>query len=187
MKKTFALALLAASTTYAAADGAWYAGGDVGSTKLSSDGGSDNRTGFGAFAGYKLNQNVAFELAARRLGSASDTEQYGGYSVKTEVKLDAFQASVLGILPLSDAVSLYGRLGVGNNAIDASGSTSGVTVNASGNNTVALFGVGVNLQISKNIALRGEYTDLGSNDLTIVGTPISFKAQQVNVGMTYTF
>lgn len=164
MKKIVALAALALTALSAsAADNSWYVGADIGSTSFKWTGDSATKTGFGGLVGYTLNQNVAFEGSVRRLGSQNG------------VNVDAWQASALGLLPLNQQFTVYGRLGATRNSV--SETTNNVTVSA--NKTRALIGVGVDYKIDKSWALRAEYNDLGDND--------NVRINQFNVGATYSF
>jgi OOP family OmpA-OmpF porin len=168
-----ALALIA--TTASAADSNFYVGGDIGSSKFKVDGESGSKTGFGATLGYTLNPNVAFELSARRLGSWKEDG--------VTVKANALQASVLGIAPITNEFSLYGRLGLTRNSVKATeGGYSG-----SVHKTKALFGLGASYQLAKNVSLRGEYMNLGSNKLGSGADTVTVKMHQFNVGVTYAF
>jgi len=168
-----ALALIA--TTASAADSNFYVGGDIGSSKFKVDGESGSKTGFGATLGYTLNPNVAFELSARRLGSWKEDG--------VTVKANALQASVLGIAPITSEFSLYGRLGLTRNSVKATeGGYSG-----SVHKTKALFGLGASYQLAKNVSLRGEYMNLGSNKLGSGADTVTVKMHQFNVGVTYAF
>ncbi|MCZ8077338.1 MAG: porin family protein [Paucibacter sp.] len=171
-----ALTLIAGAASAApAAESNFYIGGDIGSSKFKAEGDSASKTGFGATLGYTLNPNVAFELSARRLGSWKEDG--------IKVKANALQASVLGIAPITNEFSLYGRLGLSRNAVDA---TEG-NVTASAHKTKALFGVGASYQLAKNVSLRGEYMNLGSNKLGSGADTITVKMHQFNVGVNYAF
>ena len=172
MKKIFALTVLAfAAATASAADNSWYVGGDIGSTKIKALGESVNKTGFGAVVGYQLNTNVAFELAARRLGSADD------------VSANAVQVSALGILPLSNEFSLFARLGVSRNSLDLDEGKVSYSIHK----TKAFFGLGGSYQIDKALSLRAEYANLGKNKIGSGVDSVEIKIHQINVGLNYAF
>ncbi len=171
-----ALALIAGTASAApGTDSNFYIGADIGSSKFKVDGESGSKTGFGATLGYTLNPNVAFELSARRLG----TWNKDGASAKA----NALQASVLGIAPITNEFSLYGRLGLTRNSVKATeGGYSG-----SVHKTKALFGLGASYQLAKNVSLRGEYMNLGSNKLGSGADTVTVKMHQFNVGVNYAF
>lgn len=158
MKKLLALAIAAAVAPAFAADNV-YVGGDIGRTKAE----DVSKTGVGAFVGYTLNENVALEGALRRLGSSD------GFSG------NAVQFSVLGTLPLTKEINVYGRLGYGRNSLD--GKVAGV--NTSVSEWKPIVGAGVSYAIDKHISLRGEYSYLGK--------PLGSKVSQFNFGAAYSF
>ncbi len=176
MKKTIALAALALiSTVSAAADKAWYLGADISSTKFEAVGESERKTGLGLSFGYVLNEHVAFEVQARRMGSWKEQ----GVSLTA----NSLSASVLGIAPIAQNFSLFARLGMARNSLDL---TQG-NLSASVHKNKALFGVGGSYAIDKALGLRAEYVTLGSNKIGSGSTALNLKIQQVNVGMTYAF
>ncbi|MDI4632128.1 porin family protein [Pelomonas sp. V22] len=191
MKKIIALAALAFIAAHAsAADKTWYIGGDVGSTQFKADGDKERKTGFGATLGYSLNENVAFELQARRLGKASLTETVGSVNYTTTLKANSLSVSVLGILPLNNEFSLFGRLGYARNSLDLSTKASNAagTVSFDGHKNKALFGFGADYKINNNLSLRAEYVNLGKNKVNVGGIgELESKIQQFNVGANYAF
>jgi len=130
MIKKFTVAALLAAASFAAcaAQGNFYVGGDIGSTKFkhySSD------TSVGVFGGYNFNQNVAAELGYRDLGD------FGGSIKQTSI-------SVLGSMPVANRVAIYGRLGF--NTLSGNGDDV----------TRGLFGAGVSYEFTKQVTGRVE-------------------------------
>ena len=163
MFKKIALAAVlatAAASSFAATPG-FYAGADVGSTKI--DGLSGNQASFGAFAGYSFNQNFAVEGAYRRLG----TWNVMGY----DVDADQTSVSLLGTLPLNAQFNVYARLGYNN--MGASASYGGIKASTSQNG--GLYGVGVGYNFNKQISARVEVQKPASD------------TTNVNVGIVYSF
>ncbi|KPF68400.1 hypothetical protein IP84_10190 [beta proteobacterium AAP99] len=160
MKKTLSLLALSSALALGAAapalanDVGPYGGIDLGITDLS---GADSEVGFGAFLGYRINTNLAGEVALRRLGS------FGG------VDLNAFQISALGILPFNNQTSGYLRVGYGFNDADC-----GVGRRCSADDR-AIFGFGLRHQLNRQLTLRGEYTSVAKD------------ADQFNVGLEFKF
>lgn len=176
MKKTIALAALALiSTASFAADKAWYVGGDISSTQFKIEGDKDRETGFGLTVGYALNENVAFELQARRMGKWKQD----GISLTA----NSLSASVLGIAPVSKEISLFARLGMSRNSLDFSQGNVSVSVHKN----KALIGFGADYAIDKNLGLRAEFVNLGSNKIGSGSDSVSIKIQQFNFGLNYAF
>jgi OOP family OmpA-OmpF porin len=137
-----AAALVAASSAVFAAEPApFYAGVDVSSTKVS---GYDDEGGYGAFIGYKINQNVAVEAGFHRL---ADTDIDGA-----DVTLDQTSVSLIGSLPLADGFSLYTRIGY--NRVEGEISSGGYKDKDHTNN--ALYGIGMGYAFSPVVSGRVE-------------------------------
>ena len=173
---TAALALIAGTASAApGAESNFYIGADFGSTKFKALGDSSSKTGFGGTVGYTLNPNLAFELIARRLGSwKEDGLKLNG---------NALQASVLGIAPISNDFSLFARLGLSRNSLELKGGG----VDMSLNKVKPVFGLGASYQLAKNVALRGEYSNLGTTKFKSGDKSLDVKVHQFNVGVTYAF
>lgn len=106
-----AFALAASSSAFAADPPSFYAGLDVSSTDFDD---YDRDTGFGAFVGYKFNENLAVEAGYHRLADAT----YRAGTLSGELRIDQYDLSVLGTLPLSNGFDLYGRLGYNRLTVD---------------------------------------------------------------------
>ena len=173
MNKTLiALSLATLLTTPVLANEAgWYVGGDITSTKFKVEGESERKTGLGFFAGYALNQHIAFEGQVRRLGTWKEDG--------VELSANSISLSLLAKAPVSDSVALFGRIGFARNSLDLRDGNFSASVD----DNKALFGVGADFALNKSLNLRAEYVNLGSNKIDIV----SIKVQQFNIGLSYRF
>lgn len=124
----------------------------------------DSALGWKLFLGYDYNQNLGFEFGYVNLG------QYGTTSVTAipttilgDVNASAWYWDVLGKLPVTTGVSLYGRLGLTYyQAKNTLGGIAALTEDSMG----WKGGLGAQFDVTKNIALRGEweyYGNIGSN------------------------
>jgi opacity protein-like surface antigen len=152
------LAFVAASST--AAPTAFYAGADVGSTKI--DGISDSKTSFGAFLGYGFNPNVAVELGYRQAGKFDD----GG----VDVTIKETQLSVVGSFPLSQQFEIYGRLGHNFAQSEVEFGNGKYSHGMDG----ALYGIGVSASVAPNLSVRLE-AQKPAKDATNVSVGIVYK------------
>ncbi|MFZ6862832.1 porin family protein [Undibacterium sp. Ji67W] len=163
LKKLSIAAAIAALSISAQAQTAtpFYVGADVGSTTIDSL--SGDKTSYGAFAGYKFNQNFAAEVGYRHLFKAN----------VGPVSADVTQASIsaLGIIPVSKEFQVFGRLGYNNNKVSAS--YAGYT--GSANQSGGLYGVGVQYQFTANVGARLEFQKPASD------------TKNYSVGVTYAF
>ena len=159
-----AAALVAASgAAFAVEPQPFYAGIDVGSTKIE---GVDREGGYGAFLGYKFNQSVAIEGGYHRL---ADTEFRSG-PVRGDVTVDQIALSVVGTLPLSNGFDVYGRLGY--NRLEAEADVAGFTGKEHDSN--ALYGLGLGYSFSPVVHGRMEVQKPAS-DTTRILAGVAFR------------
>jgi hypothetical protein len=146
MKKIIALAITAALSTAAQADG-FYVGGDVGKSRISDI--EFKGTSYALYGGYNFSDSIAAEVGYRNLGK--ETYTLSGRSAT--VKLSAFQVSAVFSAAVSKEFSVFGRLGVNTVDIKATG-PAGV---GKADETRALVGFGARYALSKEFGLRAEF------------------------------
>lgn len=144
-KKIVVAAALAvmASSSFAADAPKFYAGVDLGTTKV--DDYSDRETSYGAFVGYQFNSNFALEGGYRRL---ADFDENG-----VDIKATQTAVSVIGSLPLSNGFGVFARLGYNDVKLKA---TSG-NFRYSESDDGALYGIGATYAFSPTITGRAEF------------------------------
>jgi OOP family OmpA-OmpF porin len=189
MKKQILIAaVLGALALPAMADG-FYLAGDVGQGKIEADAGngftvSKTDTSYSIGAGYDFNKFVGVEVAYRDLGTirdrGTDSDEAGSFGWTDKVNATAFQASVIGKLPVSDIVNIYGRVGVAKLDVEE---TIRIDNNPSrsydDSTTKGLVGVGVSFDVTPEFAIRAEYNQYAKWDNT--------KLSALTVGATYHF
>jgi opacity protein-like surface antigen len=141
----------------------------------------DSDTGFGIAGGYQLNDHIAVEFAYVDLGSvdyrASTTVSDGVDEANADVALESSAQgpvlSALGILPIGERFSLFGRVGF--SLLNAEGTArvtlAGISQRASQSSQKSdpVLGVGAELSLSKHFAIRlawDRYFDVGTADVT---------------------
>lgn len=140
----------------------------------------DSDTGFGIGGGYQLNDNFAFEFAYVDLGSigyrAGGTVTDGVDTLDAEAVLgssaDGPVVSVLGVLPIGERFSVFGRVGLA--LLNAKG-TARITVDGeegrasqSSQKSDPMFGVGVEYDLTKHFAIRlgwDRYLDVATENV----------------------
>lgn len=153
------LAILS-SAAVAADQPYFYAGADVGGTKIS--GYSDRETSYGVFGGYQFNQNFAVEANYRVL---ADFSEFGA-----DVEGEQLGLSVIGTIPLQNGFSVFGRLGYNRLSTEING--GGMRFKDDENK--ALYGVGVGYAFTPTISGRVEVQKPHS-DLTNISAGVSFR------------
>lgn len=158
-----------------AQDTGFYIGGALGQAKVDVDctgatSCDDKDTSWRIFGGYQFNRNFAIEAGYIDFGEASasgPTPPFGTTSVTQEAT--AFDVVAVGMLPLMDRFSVFGKLGFYRADTDVSVTNTVLgSVSESDSNTDLTFGVGVRYDFTRNLAVRAEwqrYSDVGISDL----------------------
>lgn len=137
-------------------------------------------TGWKLFGGYRFNKNIGVEAAYVNLGSLTGNATYAtlvGSPLRLSADADGFLYSVVGTLPVSGAVAVFGKVGIFAWNVDATGTASLVPFNASGDGTDLAYGLGVNWKISKSLGLRTEwerFQDLSDVDVDLLSLGATF-------------
>lgn len=158
-----ALALTASMAARADVQPGFYMGAGVGSTKISDDGFNDinyddSDTGFKVFGGYSVNQNFAIEASYFDLGEGSGSFDDFGDQINFDVGVSGFGVSAVGVLPLSDMFSLFGKLGYASYDIDAHVNIVGVgSGSSSDSQSDLMYGAGAALSFAERFEARLEF------------------------------
>jgi OmpA-OmpF porin, OOP family len=141
----------------------------------------DSDTGFGLTGGYQVNDHFALEFSYVDLGSvdyqatatlANQVETFDAI-VGLETSASGPVLSALGILPIGERFSLFGRVGFsllnadGSVRITIEGSSDRATQSSQKSDPV--YGVGAEFALSKYFAIRvawDRYMDVGTDDVT---------------------
>ena len=140
----------------------------------------DSDTGFGFAGGYQLNRHFAMEFAYVDLGSldyqATATVTDGVDERDADVQFGNSAhgpvISAIGILPIGERFSLFGRVGL--SLLNAEGSVritldgSSQRASQSSQKTDPMYGLGAEFNVSKNFAIRvtwDRYLDIGTKDI----------------------
>src|SRR3954447_23334625 len=126
----------------------FYAGASVGQSSTSDcpGGGScdDKDTAYRIFGGYKFHPNIAVEGGYSPLGETS------GSNVTAEA--NAWDIVGLGIFPLGNNFSIFGKLGFYNAELKLGGAASGKKTT-----TDLTYGIGGQYDLNRNLGLRVEW------------------------------
>lgn len=150
-----------------------YIGGSIGQAEF--DKGCEGIAGSGVscddkdstwklFGGYQVNRNFAVELGYADLGEIRASGPGGTASAEA----NAWDLVGLGILPLGNNFSLYGKAGFYRAEVDGQVNTATFTGSADENNTDLTFGVGARYDVTRNVAVRAEwqrYSDMGGGNV----------------------
>jgi outer membrane immunogenic protein len=180
MKTKFAAAVLLslAAMTSAHAQEGFYAGALLSRVDFSDDSGATgdaSPTAVGFKVGAAINKNFAVEGRVLT-GLSDDSTDFGGLDATLDVD-SVFGVYAKGILPLSDAASLYGLVGYSRlklkldvPALGASGSDSDSDVS---------LGFGADFSLNESTSLGIEYLQLFSDD--------GVKVNGLTLGLSFKF
>jgi OOP family OmpA-OmpF porin len=161
VKKLLLLALCIVAWIEPAYAEDWYAGVKIGQGKISyANVNNSSQVSTGVFGGMRLDKSLAIEAEYGNLG--------GFDSISRINKANALGLSVLYSVALNSQLSFYYKLGLAKTTLSATpqpGWILGGSTTAS--NTGLTYGLGVQFELSPELALRGSY------DLYQVGDSIS--------------
>ena len=160
---------------------------NAGATGLSSDGKS-NGNQWRLQLGYQINPNVAVEGGYIDFGKAKYSATYTNPgSASGTVKAGGVDVAVLGILPVTDSVSLFGKLGAVAAHVKSDITATGVTSpgSSSANVVAPLLGLGASFKVGDATEIRTEFdhvSKLGKSDRTDKLT-----SDMLSIGLAYHF
>lgn len=117
----------------------------------------EHSTAWKLFGGYQLNQHFALEGGYVDLGKASVHGGPPGIPPFGTLDSQAWQGSVVGSLPINQQFALTGKLGIARTNTDVFSNIGGTPFAATDKNTAATYGLGARYDLTKTVALRGEW------------------------------
>lgn len=115
-------------------------------------------TAWKIYGGYMFNRHFGVEVSYIDAGEVSYSGTFAGLPVTGgKVELSAWNVSALGVLPISEQFSIFGKVGLFKWEAQYSDTTGGIPFSADDDGTDASFGVGLAWNFTRNLALRAEY------------------------------
>jgi OOP family OmpA-OmpF porin len=183
----------ASSAALAQTDGRAYAGISFGQAELkgfcsdvafiaaTAPGGSvsscdEKDTAFKFFVGYRVNRNFAIEGSYFNYGDASARGQSFGIPFSVSADATAFGVAALGIIPVGNQFSLFGKVGLLMSEGDATASGAGGAFSDSGSETGLHLGFGAMFDVTPNFGIRAEWerNDELEVDMMSLGLQVRF-------------
>jgi OOP family OmpA-OmpF porin len=159
----------------------------AGATGLSSsDNGSGNQ--WRIQAGYKFNPYFAVEAGYIDLGKADYKANFFGGTAKGSEKAGGIDLAVLGIIPVTDNFSVFGKAGLVVAKVQTkltSGGPAATNINDTSTEARPLIGAGATYSLLKNVDLRFDYDyvpNLGNS-----GKSGKMDDNMVSAGISYNF
>ncbi|MEQ8485620.1 MAG: porin family protein [Pseudomonadales bacterium] len=182
LASTLALAAVAgalsAAQPAAAADLGPYLGAGVGIYTLSLDDDEfddfDDNAAFGRlFGGMRLTDHLAIEADYQKLAETKDDL----LGAEVEVDASAWTLSIRPILPVTDFIDLYGRLGWTWYDVNAKASGFGSSFRVEDSGSDFTWGGGIDVNLSQSLSLRGDFSriEIEDTDLNLISAGILFR------------
>jgi OOP family OmpA-OmpF porin len=197
--------LVFTATAHAADNQGWYGGLNLGRSHLGLSG-SDLDNGFASrgitsssalerrdtayslTGGYQFNRNLAVEGSFVNLGrfdyQTSTTAPVAG-SISGRYGVHGFGVSAVGILPLQQGFSVYGKAGLllARTELEANGSAGLATSETHSHSTNGTFGLGLSYDFTKNIVGKAEWnryarvgdSNTGRGDIDLYSLGVAYK------------
>lgn len=138
--------------------------------------GSDSGTKI--FGGYQFTQNFAVELAYVDLGKLGYSGMFGPLAVTNgSVKTSGFAVSAVGMLPLNQSFSLFGKAGIYSWEAKARDITGGAPFAATEDGSDLFVGLGAAYDVTRNFSVRAEwelYEAVDRISLLSIGVAVKF-------------
>lgn len=176
MKRLILAVCVASGTAYGDdIDRGWHIGIGAGrsSFEISELDVDEDATAWKAFAGYRLNQSLAVELAYIDGGTAE--KDFGG-GIKAEISGDIVQASLLGSYWFTDTASVFARLGANYYDAEAKASGPGGSIRLEDDGTEFGWGAGVQALLAGALwRLEYEAIEFEQVDSSLISLSIAWR------------
>jgi len=147
-------------------------------------------TAYKVQVGYQFTEYFALEGGYVDLGKSKYSGSFSGGNGHGDIKASGANIVAVGILPLNESFSVFGKLGLINAKVDSTVSVSGPGGSASASTSStkgrANWGFGATCHLSRQFAVRIEYEQfnkLGDDNTA----PKKFDAMLVSAGAVYKF
>lgn len=139
-------------------------------------------------AGYKFNPYFAVEAGYIDLGKADYRASYAGGSARGSEKAGGVDFAVLGILPVTEGFSLFGKAGFVAAKVETrltSTAPAATSIRDSSTDVRPLLGLGATYSMTKNIDLRFDYDHVSG--LGRSSNAGRMHDDMISVGVAYNF
>jgi OOP family OmpA-OmpF porin len=186
---TAAFVAPSAALAQAQGDSGWYLGGSIGQTEFKDfckdiqapggiTGGScdEKDKSWKFFGGYQVNRHLAVEGSFINWGETSVNGTFAGLPTSGTAEVTSWGIAGVGILPLGERFSLFGKLGFLRTEAEVRVNVAGFPGTGDESETEAHFGLGARFNLTNRFGARLEWER--ANDT---------KADMLSIGLQYRF
>jgi OOP family OmpA-OmpF porin len=168
-----------------------YIGGAYGSTKLTggcddvrdafaSLGGtttscSDKDNGWKIFGGYQVNKNFAVEATYIDWGAIKGSGRVGTIPVNVSGDATSFGVAAVGILPLNERFSVFGKAGILMTDTSVSAQAGAGSASEDDSSTELHIGVGALFNVTERFAIRAEWERATDTKIDMISIGVQFR------------
>ena len=117
-----------------------------------------NGTSMAGALGYAINENFAVEGGYLNSGKMTYSATATGATINVDVTVTAMQVALLGVAPMNDKFSLFGKIGYSWTTATTSGTVNSVAIaSTSTNKTSTGYGAGAMYKFTDQLSLRASY------------------------------
>lgn len=186
---SIAVAAAIASPLTLAQDQGWYVGVSIGQSEADESIASDmalitsgsvdaKDTGWKLYGGFMFTRNFGVELAYVDLGKAKYSGDFFGLPVTGgTIEATGFNMAAIGAIPLSPALSLFGKLGIFSWEAEANDRTAGLPFTQTLDGNDLFFGFGASYSFTRNLSVRGEWErfQLDDTDVDLLSIGLAYR------------
>jgi OOP family OmpA-OmpF porin len=144
-----------------------------------------------AFAGYRINRNWAVEGGYAKFGTAKGRGVIGGQAANFDRDVLAWDLTLVGSIPFSQGMSVFGKLGINRSETQFQGALNGSRFDTHDKKLASTYGAGFQVEVGSHFAMRVEwqrYNNTGGPSLTpFLGTHSEDDVNFVGAGIIYKF
>ena len=127
------------------------------------------------FGGYQFNRHFAIEASYFDYGSVSASGQTFGVPFRITGDATAFGLAAVGILPVANHFSLFGKLGLLRTEVDVTGSGAGGAGSESDSETGLHVGIGLMFDLGRNFSIRAEWERNDEAEIDMMSLGVQFR------------
>jgi len=132
-------------------------------------------SGWKLFGGYQVNRHFAIEASYFDYGSISATGQTVGVPFRITGDATAFGLAAVGILPVANHFSLFGKLGLLRTEVDVTASGVGGAFTESDSETGLHVGIGLMFNLGRNFSIRAEWERNDEAEIDMMSLGVQFR------------
>jgi OOP family OmpA-OmpF porin len=135
---------------------------------------SSEDTAFKAYVGWRFHANLAAEVSLVDFGEAKGSGTIGGAPVTAISRVQGAGLAALGILPLAERVSLFGRLGLlqVKTRTQLEGASGAIETD---DETELHVGIGGMFHLARGFGLRLEYERLNDTKIDLISLGLQYR------------